>query len=182
MSQSELPELQEHDQSAPEAKADSRPSPRSSRTSTSSHSGSQIKAARTAARATARTTVAVLEADQDTRAVAASLLGVKSKDVVDLVAVIVAPPAGARPSAVLADIRELSEVSDPMQRVLAFAGVDREKMRQMRQAMSGLGLVEGNTPSGSDVSMAVELSEAAGRLAEDERASVLLDRVLDLLG
>jgi len=182
MSQSELPELQEHDQSVPEAKADSRPSPRSSRTSTSSHSGSQIKAARTTARATARTTVAVLEADQDTRAVAASLLGVKSKDVVDLVAVIVAPPAGARPSAVLADIRELSEVSDPMQRVLAFAGVDREKMRQMRQAMSGLGLVEGNAPSGSDVSMAVELSEAAGRLAEDERASVLLDRVLDLLG
>lgn len=185
MSQNDLPELQEHPAPAQEGSVETKPAAKTPKRPVSappaSLAGGQVKSARSAARAAARRTIAVLEADASTRALASSLLGVKSDDPVELVAAIVVPSHGVRPAGLLNSIQELARISDPMERVLAFAGVDREKMRQMRQAMSGLGLVEGNTPSGSEVSMAVELASAAAELNEDEAAMARLDAVLGLL-
>lgn len=150
------------------------PAPKTARKPARRTGGTDLKSTRRTARAAARAAVRVQDADEQTRATAAALLGCQD-DVVELAAHIVAPGA-TNPTALISKISDLTGISDEMERVLSVSDMAQSEVTAVRDLLLSLGLVEGNRPSNA-TAQAVEIARAIPQLDQLDSFSAAADLI-----
>lgn len=131
----------------------------------------QAKANRVVFRRVAAKALEVQDASEDTRALAASLVG-SSDDVVELAAAIMTAPRGA--AAALTDIEELSAalVDAPWEAGITATSMGRPRLRGVWSLLHTLGAVGTPTAPASDAKAANAVLKALHGLGDDSKTEL----------